>query len=336
MNYIEELNIEKSQFYFYINFKGQVKHLNIVDVTQYTDVFYLENVDYFIKQASSNVCINILFFHQNKLTSQQKKALSKVIFQSKNWKIYQSLFNMNSNQRILEAEEYISKDPESACNYAINVLHGRWVKAHKMNKEIAKEAEKNIAFSGDSKLISNYAIKVLNKPWEEADEIDPLVVNEAEKTLINNLYTMEGRQYLRLLRGKRWIKMEENIFKHPGDAINYAILVLKKRLSESPDIIDLKKAIEIEKQMIQYPGTFDEYINETSKNRLPVEVEEEILKGISKDSYDLNNLAFNYAYKIFGRWPELEKKLIKINDKELKIKYARNIIRGPWPEGGIK
>jgi len=162
----------------------------------------------------------------------KNKELNKVLYEVvKNEKDPALMYNYAdaNHKRFREFEPYIMKDPDSASNYAIEILKRRWPAAEKyivkspdgaylyswlILKRRWPAAEKYIM--KDPEYSSHYAINVIKGRWPEAEH--------------RIMKSPEGAcEYARVILKKRWPAAEKYIMEDPEYAAYYAKDVMKKR-----------------------------------------------------------------------------------------------------------
>ncbi len=115
------------------------------------------------------------------------------------------------DRRWPEAEKFIIKSPEHACNYAISVIKGRWPEAE---KTIIKEFRSS----------KWYARGAIGGRWPEAEEF---IIKNPEWAYEYAKHVIEGR----------WPEAEEAISKHTKYAFWYAKYVIGGRWPEAEETI---------------------------------------------------------------------------------------------------
>ena len=217
---------------------------------KYQFSFDYEN-DYGIKgefKDSSNSDINTDLLNHFKYEHPILKQLfaQKEGIKSKSEYLYSQAFHMNN--RILEAEPYIMKDPKYAYFYAKNILKGRW-----------KEAEPYIM--KDPIYAYKYVTDILGTRWVEAE---PYIMLDAESAYSYAKNILKGRWYeaepyimkdpysaylyAERIIGGRWKEAEPYIMKDPIYAFKYVTDILGTRwieaepyLSKNKDIYEMYK-----------------------------------------------------------------------------------------------
>ena len=164
-----------------------------------------------------------------------------------------------------EAESIIMKNPYVAVSYAVYVIKGRW-----------PEAESNIM--KDPQAAVGYAVYVIKGRWPEA-----------ESNIMRDPYA--AVEYaIKILKG-RWPEAESSIMEMPYSAMNYVRDILKRRWPEAESII------------MKDPYVAVEYARDVIKGRWP-EAESSIMEN--------PNAAMEYARDVIkGRWPEAESNIMK-------------------------
>jgi hypothetical protein len=173
------------------------------------------------------------------------------------------------------------------------------------------EAEKIIASNSETAYI--YADKRFHKPktfdrirWIDMKDIDSKVAEEAEKNIFNDSHF--ASKYIINFIGHRIKVLEDLISKDAEGAYIYAYRFFKEKNKNS--FFDYKRWIDME--------DIDPEIS--------IQAENSILTNIE--------VALDYCEDIIqDRWEELEYEII--DKPEWAIRYAYNIIRGPWFDAGI-
>ena len=166
---------------------------------------------------------------------------------------------------VQELKNIILSTPDSAIQYAVDVIRGRWPEAESsiMNNPYAAvkyavyvikgrwpEAESNII--KDPYAAVEYAIKILKRRWPEA-----------ESSFMEMPYS--AMSYVRDILKRRWPEAESNIMKNPYVAVEYARDVIKGRWPEA------------ESSIMENPLAAMEYARDVIKRRWP-EAESIIMK----------------------------------------------------------
>ena len=217
-------------------------------------------------------------------------------------------------------EAIIATDAKYSLYYAKNVLHRPWPKG-----------EPAIANDPRNYVQLDYARSVLKGPFpagEAGIAKDPYHIMEyanhclhgrfllGEITLLEQArtgYYYFADQYLHTIVKGRWPEYEKLIINTPH-ACHYARIVFKGRWPEAEPAIasDVKTAFS--------------YATTVLKQRW--EPAEKTL--LQSTAY---GLMAKYA-AVFGfRWPEVEEKILKLKRFNPIINYAKQVIKGAWPEG---
>jgi hypothetical protein len=222
-----------------------------------------------------------------------------------------------TGERMPEAEPAIMKNPETAFNYANDIIQGRWPEAEPYIMKDPKHALKYAAYIYDSR-------------WPEAE---PYIAQDPYWAYLYAYDVLKGR----------WPEAEPTIMKDPKSAAYYADSVIQGRWPEAEPYIaqDFGRADRYVSEVISWGGPWDQnfvdifldagvsviryYFDYAIRHRVRIpELEPYILKMDSDEIY----LYIGYAN--IGRWPEAEPVFMK--DPFLAIRYARDVIQGRWPE----
>jgi hypothetical protein len=383
---INTLFIEKEKINLLFNSGIKIKKLQFIN-TYDNDIFYYDNLDFFIK----NVFLDQIFYaakhHDDKLNSKQKKQIKEIIINSNdpyNLFYYATdiLKDRWLNDKSLplskrkEIESKIGSNNDLIYNYVKNAIKGRW-----------EEYEDKIAESG---YVAEYAKSILGKRWVDVKDIDPEIARKAEKNILTRDASLNN--YISYLLDSRWKELEDNIDKINPYTINHYFNKVKERLPELEDYISKNKKLAsfyvssilkpvLNKSWNDMKGIISSkiikqaedsiysdmlgainYSIDISKERLPLEIENKILNG-----YEVTGALRYVKEMIKGRSRQFEKNLIKLkkeidNDNLIEYlmatypehyhpgdydnastiytlvaiyEYAKDIIRGPWPEVGI-
>ena len=385
MNYIKELIIDQQFFEYFKNCNIKVDNLkiNISD----NDIFYYNNLDFFINNKYIKEIYNVAKFHSFKLTDEKNEEVKKIIIDF-NDPYYLLLYAedvlkdrwLNDKSLPLskrkEIESKISSNNDLIYNYVKNAIKGRW-----------EEYEDKIA---ESVYVAEYAKNFLKKRWIDVEDIDPKIAKEAEKNILTRDASLNN--YISYLLDSRWKELEDNIDKINPYTINHYFNKVKERLPELEDYISKNKQLAsfyvssilkpvLNKSWNDMKGIISSkiikqaedsiysdmlgavnYSIDISKERLPLEIENKILNG-----YEVTGALRYVKEMIKGRSRQFEKNLIKLkkeidNDNLIEYlmatypehyhpgdydnastiytlvaiyEYAKDIIRGPWPEVGI-
>jgi hypothetical protein len=381
MKLIEELKINKDLFENFKDSKIKVKKL-YVNVNN-DDIFYYNNLDFFINNNFIKEVLHVARFHGLKLTNEKNKEIKNIIIDfndpyylvlyaedvliGRRW-IYDNSLSLFKRKAI---EETIASKESTMYKYALDIINGRW-----------KEKEKNFAES--SVYVAEYAVKILKERWTNVKDINSKIAKKAERNILKKSGPALS-SYLIVVKD-RWKEFEDNIkkidpyvvrnylekieiripeledyfSKNKQIVIFYSEIILKKPWNQMKDIIDDKIIKQAEDTIHSNNDMSIKYAINVLKKRLPLEIENKILNDY--------NTAYSLEYVkevIKKRSLEFEKNLIKLkkeidkdnltdylnnlypednilgedipNNKAPFIlytiyQYAKDIIKGPWPE----
>lgn len=313
MKYIKELKINKNLFENFKDSKIKVEKLH-VNVNS-DDIFYYNNLDFFINNNFIKEVLDVVRFHGLELSDEKNEEIKNIIIDFNDpyylvlyaedvlldrW-IYDDSLSYSKRKEI---EETIASKESTMYRYITNLIRGRW-----------KEQEKIIAMSN---YVAEYAVKILKVRWIDVKDINSKIAKKAEKIILDKSGPTLS-SYLFVVKG-RWKEFEDNIKKiDPYVVMNY-LENIKIRIPELEDYFSKNKQLVI---------FYSDIILEKSWNEMKGIINDKIIKQAEDTIHSNNDMSIKYAINVLKkRLPlEIENKILNDYNTAYSLEYVKEVIK---------
>jgi hypothetical protein len=345
VSYINQLIIKKENFELIENQNLEIKFLNISDISNPKDIFYLKKINYFINTKNIEICFQIItYFSKKEIEEENNGSLEKLTNMILN---HSNLSNIPRLLGMIFSRGFIYLLNESQLNKAIElILNDKNLKYYNdllrinfdstkgpfLNEDKVEEIVDLIINSKNENVMINLIYTNINKNRFVKDfklqDIKNKIINDKNlKYLIDLLFINKNYDY-KLFKMHELLKIKELFLKSNDSNLCSKYLFLEpniKGLSLNED--DKKKFEEIcLEDLSENVTNFDSILNYCGNNRW-YEFEKKALYKFQR-----HDIIIYIKKYITERDEIIEDAIFKANINVLYFYYCKIVLKKPWED----